>query len=72
MDDGLALPWWEYYPSGLAVPGSVVQLDARTDESTVKAFLQAGSRAETAERFISGKAILQCATVCDDHDVAYI
>lgn len=55
MDDGLALPWWDYTPARLALPGSVVNFpEKRGEEATVAAFLQAGSRAETAARFIAG------------------
>lgn len=56
MDDGLPLSWWDFTPTDLAVPGSFVQPTASTSEEAtlVSVFLQAGARAETAERFISG------------------
>lgn len=59
MDDGLALPWWDYTPEGLALPGSVVNIhDVREEEATVAAFLLAGSRPETAARFLAGAVCL--------------
>lgn len=55
MDSGLPLPWWEFTPAELAVPGSVVQRDTTAHKKDiVQIFLQAGARKETAERFISG------------------
>lgn len=56
MDTGLSLPWWEFTPSSLAIPGSVVQSKEQEEREAalVARFLQSGARAETAERFISG------------------
>lgn len=57
MDDGLALPWWSYTTSSLALPGSIMQFpdEREEEEAMLAAFLQAASRADTAAHFIAGE-----------------
>lgn len=54
MEHGLRLPWWEFRPADLALPGTVVPPDSRQEEGLLAGFLQAGARAETADCFVSG------------------
>lgn len=63
MEQGVPLPWWEFSPADLALPGSVVQPETPVDEALVAAFLQAGARVETAESFVSGALIAESSCV---------
>ncbi|CAM9545646.1 unnamed protein product, partial [Ectocarpus fasciculatus] len=57
MEHGLRLPWWEFRPADLALPGTVVPPDSRQEEGLLADFLQAGARAETADCFVSANSL---------------
>lgn len=67
MDHALQLPWWEFSPEDLTLPGSVLEPDTVVDEASVTAFLQAGSRGEAADRFISGEVLARTCFCVDEY-----
>lgn len=62
MEHGLRLPWWEFQPTDLALPGSVTPPDSKAEEGLLADFLQAAAHAETAECFISGMYVVCACT----------